>query len=137
MSTNAIPTSSTTFGVSRVTIGRVLSALAVLFLAFDTVIKFTGIPAVEENMTQLGYAMSSVVVIAILELVCLVAYLVPRTSVLGAVILTGYLGGAIASHLRVGNPLFSHVLFPTYIAALLWGGLYLRDTRVRAIISAR
>jgi hypothetical protein len=62
---------------------------------------------------------------------------VPRTSVLGAVLLTGYLGGAIASHLRVGNPLFSHVLFPTYIAALLWGGLYLRDTRVRAIISAR
>jgi hypothetical protein len=137
MSTNAIATSSTKFGVSRVTVGRVLSALAVLFLAFDTVIKFTGMPAVEENMTQLGYPMSSVVVIAILELVCLVVYLVPRTSVIGAVILTGYLGGAIASHVRVGNPLLSHVLFPTYIAALLWGGLYFRDARVRAIISAR
>ena len=137
MSTIAIPTSSTKFGVSRVTVGRGLSVLAVLFLAFDTVIKFTSMPAVAESMTQLGYPMSSVVAIGILELVCLVVYLVPRTSVLGAVILTGYLGGAIASHFRVGNPLLSHVLFPIYIAALLWGGLYFRDTRVRAIISAR
>jgi hypothetical protein len=137
MSTNAIATSSTKFGVPRVTVGRGLSVLAVLFLAFDTVIKFTSMPAVAESMTQLGYPMSSVVAIGILELVCLVVYLVPRTSVLGAVILTGYLGGAIASHFRVGNPLLSHVLFPIYIAALLWGGLYFRDTRVRAIISAR
>jgi hypothetical protein len=137
MSTIAIPTSSTKFGVSRVAVGRTFSGIAVLFLAFDTVIKFTSMPAVTESMTQLGYPVSSAVVIGILELVCLVVYLVPRTSVLGAVILTGYLGGAIASHFRVGNPLLSHVLFPIYIAALLWGGLYFRDTRVRAIISAR
>jgi hypothetical protein len=137
MSTLAIPTTRTKFGVSRLTVGRIISAFAVVFLVFDTVIKFTGIPAVAESMNQLGYPVSSAVGIGVLELICLAVYLVPRTSVLGAIILTGYLGGAIASHVRVGNPLFSHVLFPIYIAALLWGGLYLRDARVRSIISAR
>ena len=137
MSTLAIPTSRAKFAISRVSIGRVISGFAVLFLAFDTVIKFTQLPAVAESMTQLGYPMSSVVAIGVIELACLALYLVPRTSVLGAVILTGYLGGAIASHVRVGNPLFSHVLFPIYVAVMLWGGLYLRDARVRSIISAR
>ena len=65
---------------------------------------------------------------------CLALYLVPRTAVLGAVLMTGYLGGAIATHLRIGDPLFSHTLFPIYIGAMLWGGLYLRDARVRAAV---
>ena len=88
-------------------------------------------------MTQLGYAPNAAPVIGILELLCLAIYLVPSTAVLGAVLLTGYLGGAIASHVRVGNPLFSHELFPTYIAALLWGGLYLREARLRALLPFR
>jgi hypothetical protein len=75
------------------------------------------------------------VTIGVLELACLAVYLVPRTAVLGAVLLTGYLGGAIATHVRLENPLFSHVLFPTYVAALVWGGLYLRDRRVSALFS--
>jgi len=137
MSTLAIPTSRTKLSISRVTVGRVISGFAVLFLVFDTVIKFTHHPAVTESMTQLGYPVSRVLALGVIELLCLTVYLIPRTSVLGAVILTGYLGGAIASHVRVGNPLFSHVLFPIYIAAMLWGGLYLRDARVRSIISAR
>ena len=137
MSTLAISNTSMKFRVSRVTVGRVLSALAVLFLVFDTAVKFTAVPAVAESMGQLGYPMGYAVRIGILELVCLAVYLIPRTSVVGVILLTGYLGGAIASHVRVGNPLFSHVLFPIYIAALLWGGLYLRDARVRSIISAR
>ena len=137
MSSLAIPTSRTKLSISRVTVGRVISGFAVLFLVFDTVIKFTHHPAVTESMTQLGYPVSRVLALGVIELLCLTVYLVPRTSVLGAVILTGYLGGAIASHVRVGNPLFSHVLFPIYIAAMLWGGLYLRDARVRSIISAR
>jgi hypothetical protein len=70
-------------------------------------------------------------------LACVVAYILPRTSVLGALLLTGYLGGAVATHVRVGNPLFSHVLFPTYVAALLWGGLLLRDARLRALLPLR
>jgi hypothetical protein len=69
--------------------------------------------------------------------VCLALYLVPRTSVLGAILLTGYLGGAIATHVRVDNPLFSHVLFPVYVAALLWGGVYLREPRLRALVPLR
>ena len=69
---------------------------------------------------------------------CVALYVFPPTAVLGALLLTGYLGGAVATHLRVDNPLFSHILFPTYVAALLWGALYLRDARVRAIVrSAR
>lgn len=72
-----------------------------------------------------------------MELICVAIYLVPRTSLLGAILLTGYLGGAIASHVRIGDPLFSHVLFPTYVAALIWGGLYLRDARVRALVPVR
>jgi hypothetical protein len=137
MSTMAIPTSSAKAGISRITVGRVISALAVLFLAFDTAIKFTQLPTVAESMNQLGYPLSLTALIGGIEIVCLVVYLVPRTSLLGAILLTGYLGGAIASHVRVGNPVFSHVLFPIYIAAMLWGGLYLRDARVRAIISSR
>jgi hypothetical protein len=137
MSTLAISTTSTKFGISRVTVGRGITALAVLFLVFDTVVKFTSVPAVAESMNQLGYPVSYAVGIGVLEVICLAVYLIPRTSVIGVILLTGYLGGAIASHVRVGNPLFSHVLFPIYIAALLWGGLYLRDARVRSIISAR
>ena len=113
---------------------RILSGLAVLFLAFDATIKLLNPPMVVEANAQLGYAAHVIVPIGILEVVLLVLYLVPRTAVLGAVLWTGYLGGAIATHVRVGNPLFSHILFPTYVAALLWGGLWLRDARVRALL---
>ena len=115
--------------------GRVLSAIAVLFLAFDTAIKFSGARQAVDTMTQLGWQPHSLPVIGTIELVCLVMYLVPRTAPLGALLWTGYLGGAIATHLRIGNPLFGYVLFPTYVAALLWGGLYLRDARVRAVLA--
>jgi hypothetical protein len=114
-----------------------VTTLPVLFLAFDTAVKFTHIDAVTQSMNLLGYAPESAPVIGILELVCLAVYLVPSTAVLGAVLLTGYLGGAIASHVRVGNPLFSHELFPTYIAGLLWLGLYLREARLRALLPLR
>ena len=86
---------------------------------------------------QLGFPASSVLPLGLIELVCLVLYLVPRTSVMGAILWTGYLGGAIATHLRLGNPMFSHVLFPLYVAAFLWGGLWLRDPRARAIFRAQ
>ena len=115
--------------------GRTLSGLAILFLLFDSVIKFFPIPAVTESFTQLGYRPELAVTIGVLELICLAIYVVPRTSLLGAVILTGYLGGAIATHVRVGNPLLSHVLFPTYVAALIWGGLFLRRPRLRALVT--
>lgn len=117
--------------------GRVLSSLAVLFLLFDAAGKLLRPQAVVDGTTQLGYPASVILPLGIIQLVCLILYVIPRTSVLGALLWTGYLGGAIATHVRLGNPLFSHILFPTYIAALLWLGLWLRETRVRALLPLR
>jgi hypothetical protein len=117
-------------------IGRVLSGLAVLFLAFDAGFKLLQSPMAIEGTVELGYPASAILKIGIIQVVCLIIYLIPRTSVLGAILWTGYLGGAIATHVRLDNPLFTHQLFPIYVAALLWGGLYLRDRRVRALLRA-
>jgi DoxX-like family len=114
--------------------GRGISGLAVLFLLFDAVIKVIRIDPVVESFAQLGYPVSIARGIGILELFCVALYLIPRTSVTGVVLLTGYLGGAVATHVRVGSPLFSHVLFPFYIGAMLWIGLCLRDDRLRALV---
>jgi hypothetical protein len=115
--------------------GRVLSGLAVLFLLFDASIKLLQLPVAVEGTSQLGYPESVILGLGLVQLACLIAYLIPRTSVLGAILWTGYLGGAVATHVRVENPLFSHILFPLYVAALLWGGLWLRDRRVRSLLS--
>jgi hypothetical protein len=117
--------------------GYVLTALVALFLTFDTVIKVLKLAPAVQGTTQLGYPVNTVHWIGLIELVCLALYLVPRTSVLGALLLTGYLGGAIATHVRVGSPLLSHTLFPIYVALLLWGGLYLRETRLRELLPFR
>ncbi len=117
--------------------GYVLTALVALFLAFDTIAKvFVLAPAVQ-GTAELGYPAHSVLWIGIIELVCVVLYLVPRTAVLGALLLTGYLGGAVASQLRISAPLLSHTLFPIYVAALLWGALYIRETRLRQLLPFR
>ncbi len=117
--------------------GRVISGLAVAFLIFDSVGKLLEVQPVIEGTKQLGYPPDIVFSLGMTLLSCVLAYLVPRTSVLGAVLLTAYLGGAVATHVRVGSPLFTHVLFPVYVAALLWGGLMLRDTRLRAFLPWR
>ena len=115
--------------------GRVLSALVVLFLLFDASVKVLKLAVAVGPTVQLGYPESLVRGIGVLEVVCLAFYAIPATSIFGAVLLTGFLGGAITSHLRVGDPWFSHVLFPVYIGLMIWGGLFLRDGRVRALIS--
>jgi hypothetical protein len=117
--------------------GRILSSLAILFLLFDSTIKLLRLPMVAESTAQLGYPASLAFTIGLIELICLIVYMIPSTSILGAVLLTGYLGGAIATHVRIGSPLFTHILFPIYIAALIWGGLYLRDVRVRTLVPLR
>jgi hypothetical protein len=132
----AAGTTSTAASGARLWTGRALSGLALLFLAFDAVMKLLQLAPAVEGTVQLGYPESSLLAIGILEITCVVAYAIPRASVLGAVLLTGYLGGAIATHVRLENPLFSHTLFPIYIAILIWGGLYLRDARVRALLGA-
>ncbi|HMH81846.1 MAG TPA: DoxX family protein [Gemmatimonadales bacterium] len=114
-----------------------MSAFAALFLLFDGVIHMLKIAPVVDAFAQLGYPLSLALGLGVLELICVVAYLIPRTSILGAILLTGYLGGAIAAQVRIGSPLFSTTLFPVYVALLIWGGLYLRDDRLRALIPLR
>lgn len=114
-----------------------LRGLGVAFMTFDVAIKLLQLPMAIEGTTVLGYQASAVFTIGLIQLLCLVLYVVPATSVFGAVLFTGYLGGAIATHLRLGNPLFSHVLFPIYVALFLWGGLYLQEPRLRALMPFR
>jgi ABC-type transport system involved in cytochrome c biogenesis permease component len=99
--------------------------------------KLFGPAPVVEGMIRLGYPLGLTATIGVILLICVVVYTIPRTSIVGALLLTGYLGGAVASQLRVGEPLFSHILFPVYVAALIWGGLYLREERLRALIPLR
>ena len=117
-------------------VGRILTGIAVLFLVVDMSFKLFATEAAVQAMTELGWPAHHLLTIGLIELACLIVYLIPRTAPLGAILWTGYLGGAIATHLRVDNPLFSHILFPTYVAALIWGGLYLRDVRVRNVLRA-
>ena len=119
--------------------GRIMSSLVILFLTFDVVLKFVKPvpPPVLEALAHVGWSPSLVPVLGIILLVSTALYVIPITSVLGAILLTGYLGGAVATHFRVGDPLISHVLFPTYLGVLLWGGLYLREPRLRALIPLR
>lgn len=114
--------------------GRIITGLAVAFLVFNAVFKLTQAGAVSESENSLGFTAADIMVLGFMEVALLVVYLVPRTALLGAVLWTGYLGGAVAIHFRLHNPLFSHTLFPTYVGAMLWGGLWLRDLRVRQLL---
>src|SRR5262252_2122267 len=117
--------------------GRAMSGVVVLFLLVDAAFKVLELPAAMEVTAQLGYPASVVFPLGPLEVACLVVYLVPRSSVLGAVLWTGHLGGAVATHVRVGNPLFSHTLFPIYVATFLWAWLWLRDEQLRSVLPVR
>ena len=117
--------------------GRLLSALAIVFLLFDATIKVLQLPVAIDATKQLGYPSNIVLTLGMIQLICLALYLIPRTAIFGAILWTGYLGGAVATHVRVGNPLATHILFPIYVAALLWGGLWLRDQRLRELLPLR
>ena len=117
--------------------GWMFSGLAALFLLMDGVMHIMNIPPVVEAMTQLGFPTTTAPRIGLLELVLLVLYVVPRTAMLGAILWMGILGGAIASHIRVGDPLFTHILFGVYVGVFLWVGLYLREPKLRALIPIR
>ena len=114
--------------------GRILTGLFALFMLGASIApKLLRLPIAEDTMAQLGWPPGYAFMIGIIELGCLVLYLIPRTSVFGAVLMMGLLGGAIATHIRAGSPLFSHVLFSVYLALFMWGGLWLRDARLRAL----
>lgn len=113
--------------------GRVLSAPPVLLLAFSAAMKFARPPEVIKGFVELGYAERLAVPLGIVEIACVVLYVIPQTAVLGAILLTGYLGGATATHVRVGQPFF----MPIVVGVVAWLGLYLRDPRLRALIPLR
>jgi hypothetical protein len=115
----------------------VVSGLVAAFLLFDAVLKLVKPPFVVEGTVKLGYPAGAIVPLGVVLLASTVLYLVPRTAPFGALLLTGYLGGAVATHVRVGDPLASHVLFPIYVAVFVWGGLWLRDARLRALAARR
>lgn len=120
-------------------IGYGLSGLFVLFMLFDSLIKLPPLDIVITTLTEIGYPASPALArgLGILALICTGLYTYPRTSLLGAVLMTGYLGGAMATHLRLGSPVFSHLLFGLYLGLFMWGGLYLRDERLRALFPIR
>ncbi len=116
--------------------GRVLSGLVIAFLTMDGAIKLVPIQPVTDSLRELGYPTSDSFArfLGVVTLVCTALYAWPRTSILGAVLLTGMMGGAIATHLRIGDPLFSHTLFGVYLGLFLWGGLWLRSGRLRQVM---
>ncbi|MBR2690678.1 MAG: DoxX family protein [Aquamicrobium sp.] len=116
--------------------GRIMSGLIVLFMIFDGVIKLPPLDIVTQTMTEIGWPadVGTARLLGIIGLVATALYAWPRTSFLGAILLTAYFGGAIATHVRIGNPLFSHTFFGIYLGLLLWGGLWLRDPRLRALL---
>src|ERR1700688_4877984 len=120
-------------------LGRLLSGLVILFMLFDGAIKLVPWPIVTESMEKIGYGSSETLArsLGVISLVCTVLYAIPPTSFVGAILLTGYLGGAMASHLRIGSPLFTHILFGFYLGLRLWGGLWLPHKRLRALMPFR
>lgn len=117
--------------------GRIISGIVVLFLVFDGGIKLIPLDIVIETSRQLGIPENLARTLGVLTLLGTALYAFPRTSVLGAIVLTGYIGGAIYVHVRASSPLFTHTLFGVYLALLIWGGLYLRDPLLRALIPFR
>ena len=119
--------------------GRVLSGLVVAFLLFDGAMKLVPLPIVTETMDKMGYGASANLArsLGLITIVCTLLYAVPPTSILGAILLTGYLGGAIASHLRIDSPLFTHTLFGLYLGLMVWGGLWLREPTLRSLLPFR
>jgi hypothetical protein len=120
-------------------IGWVLSGVIIAFMLMDGGMKLPPLDITVTTTAELGYPPSPALIqgIGILGLICTTLYAISRTAVLGAILLTAYMGGAVATHVRVGSPLFSHVLFGVYLAVMLWGGLWLRDARVRALLPLR
>ncbi|HMJ08564.1 MAG TPA: DoxX family protein [Pyrinomonadaceae bacterium] len=129
----------TNIGVSKTArwAGYILSGIASLFLLADAIGKFVRPDVVVKGTIELGYNESVIFPLGLMLLVSTLLYIWPRTAVIGAILLTGYLGGAVATHVRIGNPLLTHILFPVYLGVILWAGIYFRDMRVRDLIPLR
>lgn len=131
METNEIPK-------SQILTGRIISGFVILFMLFDATLKFIKpVEVIQTTVNELGYAEHHILIHGILALTATLLYAIPRTSIIGAILLTAHFGGAIASHLRVDNPIFSHLLFPVYFGILMWLGLWLRNTKLRSLITLK
>jgi hypothetical protein len=137
----AMPTIAETAPVSKPALwtGRVFSGLVIVFLLFDGAIKLVPWPVVTQTMDRMGYGSSESLArtLGVITIACTVLYAIPPTSILGAILLTGYLGGAMASHVRIDSPLFSHTLFGLYLGLMVWGGLWLRERSLRTLLPFR
>jgi len=122
---------------SRLWASRIMSGLVILFMLMDTVFKFIPNEDVVKGTTDLGFQTHHLPIIGTLALISTLLYIYRRTEILGAILLTGYWGGAIATHIRLDNPLFSHILFPVYFGILAWGALWLRNEQLRNLIPFR
>jgi hypothetical protein len=127
---------SKTSGSAALWIGRILGGLVIAFLVLDAAMKLVPLPPVIAAMHELGFASTDGLArgLGLLLLGCTILHAIPKTALLGAILLTGYLGGAIAVQLRAGSPLFSHVLFGAYVGLILWAGLIARNSRVRSLV---
>jgi DoxX-like protein len=135
--TMQLPTQASVHSKKSLWAGRIVSGLVTAFLLFDAIIHLMKPAPVVEGFAKLGFPLRLAVPLGIVELVCILLYVLPRASILGAILLTGYLGGAVAIQLPTGNPFFGEVLFPVYVGIFLWGGIYLRDERLRMLIPFR
>lgn len=122
---------------AKIWIGRILSGIAVLFLLFDSITKILQAPYVMQASAKFGYPTQYIPAIGATLLVLIILYIIPRTSIFAAILLTGYLGGAVEANLRTFSPFFSNTLFPVYFAVIVWGGLYLRDDLIKQFIPFR
>jgi hypothetical protein len=137
ISHNGIDVPATSVSRGALWTGRVMSGLVIAFLLFDGAMKLIPLQVVIDTSQQMAIPLDIIRTLGVLTIAGTLLYIYPRTSVLGAIILTGYLGGAIYAHYRLADPLFTHTLFGVYLGLLIWGGLYLRDPRVRALIPFR
>jgi hypothetical protein len=137
MSTLTATLPSTASSKGTVWTGRVMAGIVILFMLMDSVFKFVINETVTEGATSLGFQVHHLPIMGTLGLLSIILYIIPRTEILGAILLTGYWGGAIATHVRLDNPLFSHILFPVYLGILAWGALYLKSEKFRDLIHGR
>ncbi len=123
-----------TISKNQIWAGRIMSGLAILFFLFDGIMKLIKPQAAIDGTVSLGYQEDQIITMGFLILIPTILYAIPKTSILGAILITGYLGGAIATHFRIENPLFSHTLFPVYFGILIWGGLWFRNKTLRNLL---
>lgn len=137
ISAQFVPANSTEISRSRLWTGRIVAGIIAAFMLFDAAMKFVNPAPVREAFARTGWPVHLSPVLGAILLASTILWLVPRTSILGALLLTGYLGGAVATNLRLENPLFSNTLFPVYFGVLLWGSMWLRDLQIQALIPLR